>query len=98
MVEWKTIKDICIPLQKEIIKQGDLKEDGLYPVVNSGITLYGRYNLFNNYGNAFTFASRGEYAGYISYLDEAFWAGGLCYPYRSKNETLYLTKYIYSYL
>ena len=98
MVEWKKLGDICNPLKKEIIKQGDLKEDGKYPVVNSGVSLYGYYNDYNNEGNAFTLASRGEYAGFISYLNKSFWAGGLCYPYRSKNEKQYITKYIYGYL
>ena len=98
MVEWKKLGDICIPLKKEIIKQGDLKEGGKYPVTNSGITIYGYYDNYNNEGNAFTLASRGEYAGYISYLKDNFWAGGLCYPYRSRNESLCLTKFIYGYL
>lgn len=98
MMERKSLCDICIPLRKEIIKQGDLKDDGEYPVVNSGVTLYGYYNAYNNDGNAFTLASRGEYAGFITYLQDKFWAGGLCYPYRSKDESLYSTKYIYEYL
>ena len=98
MVEWKTIKDICNSLPKAIIKQGDLTDAGRYPVINSGISLYGYFNEHNNEGNAFTFASRGEYAGFLTYLSEPFWAGGLCYPYRSKNENSWLTKYIYEYL
>ena len=98
MMERKSLCDICIPLRKEIIKQGDLKDDGKYPVVNSGVTLYGYYNAYNNDGNAFTLASRGEYAGFVTYLQDKFWAGGLCYPYRSKDESLYSTKYIYEYL
>ena len=98
MVEWKTIKELCCPLKKAIIKQGNLINDGCYPVINSGISLYGYFNEYNNDGNAFTFASRGEYAGFVTYIGEKFWAGGLCYPYRSKQEDLYLTKYIYQYL
>ena len=98
MMERKTIGEICIPLRKEIIKQVDLKDDGKYPVVNSGVTPYGHYNAFNNDGNAFTLASRGEYAGFITYLQDKFWAGGLCYPYRSKDESLCSTKYVYNYL
>ena len=98
MVEWKTIKELCCPLKKAIIKQGNLINDGCYPVINSGISLYGYFNEYNNDGNAFTFASRGEYAGFVTYVGEKFWAGGLCYPYRSKQEDLYITKYIYQYL
>ena len=98
MVEWKKLGEVCDSLQKEIIKQGNLKDKGKYPVVNSGITLYGYYNNYNNQGNAFTLASRGEYAGFITYMPDNFWAGGLCYPYRSKNENIISTKYLYLYL
>lgn len=98
MVEWKKLGELCNPLHKEIIKQGKLKENGKYPVVNSGITLYGYYDKYNNIGNAFTLASRGEYAGFVTYMSSNFWAGGLCYPYRSKNENVISTKFLYSYL
>lgn len=98
MVEWKKLGEICVSLKKEIIKQDNLVTNGKYPVVNSGVTLYGRYNEYNNVGNAFTFASRGEYAGFLTYMSEDFWAGGLCYPYRSADEEIYLTKFIYEYL
>ena len=70
MAEWKKIGEVCTPLHKEIIKQGNLKEKGKYPVVNSGITLYGYYDYYNNIGNAFTLASRGEYAGFVTYMSE----------------------------
>lgn len=98
MVEWKKLGEICVSLKKEIIKQDNLVTNGKYPVVNSGVTLYGRYNEYNNIGNAFTFASRGEYAGFLTYMSEEFWAGGLCYPYRSADEERCLTKFIYEYL
>lgn len=73
MVEWKKLGEICVSLKKEIIKQDNLVTNGKYPVVNSGVTLYGRYNEYNNVGNAFTFASRGEYAGFLTYMSEDFW-------------------------
>ena len=98
MVEWKKLGEVCLPLSKAIIKQGDLLDNGCYPVINSGVTLYGRYNEYNNEGNAFTFASRGEYAGFITFLSNPFWAGGLCYPYRSKDENKFITKYVFQYL
>lgn len=98
MVEWKKLCEVCRPLNKSIIKQGDLIDNGRFPVVNSGVTLYGRFNQYNNEGNAFTFASRGEYAGFITFLTERFWAGGLCYPYRSNDETFLISKFIYQYL
>ena len=97
-VEYKMLSEVCITLQKETLKTNELLEGGKYPVINSGREFYGMYNRFNNEKNAFTFAARGEYAGFISYLDTDFWAGGLCYPYRSKNENKLNTKFIYYYL
>lgn len=93
-VEYKHIKDICIVLKKGTLKTTDLLESG-YPVINSGRSLYGYYDKYNNDGNAFTVAARGEYAGYINYFSNKFWAGGLCYPYRSKSEQQFNTKFIY---
>lgn len=97
-VEYKTISELCIPLKKGTLKQTELIEDGEYPVINSGRGVYGFYHSFNNEGNALTLAARGEYAGFINYFDSRFWAGGLCYPYRAKNENEILTKFIYYWL
>lgn len=41
---------------------------------------------------------RGAYAGFTHYLHGKFWAGGLCYSYRSKNENELLTKFIFYFL
>lgn len=76
------------------MKKGELKSEG-YPVINSGRTLYGYYDKYNNEGPAFTVAARGEYAAFVNYFDKRFWAGGLCYPYKSKDESKTLTKFIY---
>ena len=94
-VEWKKLGEVTISLKKGTLKLTDLIPNGKYPVINSGREWYGRYNSYNNEGNAVTIAARGEYAGYINYINEKFWAGGLCYPYRSINEDLVITKYIY---
>jgi len=94
-VEWKKLGEVCVSLKKDTLKLTDLIPNGKYPVINSGREWYGRYNSYNNEGNALTIAARGEYAGYINYINEKFWAGGLCYPYRSKDENLILTKYIF---
>jgi len=93
-VEWKKLGEVTIPLKKGTLKLTDLIPNGKYPVINSGREWYGRYNSYNNEGNAITIAARGN-AGYINYINEKFWAGGLCYPYRSKDENLILTKYIF---
>ncbi|GAA9510579.1 restriction endonuclease subunit S [Helicobacter pylori] len=67
-------------------------------MINSGRDLYGYYHDFNNDGENITIASRGEYAGFINYFNEKFFAGGLCYPYRVKDTNELLTKFLYFYL
>ncbi len=60
--------------------------------------MYGYYHDFNNDGENITIASRGEYAGFINYFNEKFFAGGLCYPYKVKDTNELLTKFLYFYL
>jgi len=97
-VESFALAELCDPLKKGTLKTGELSVDGNYPVINSGRSWYGRYDEYNNGGNAIAIAARGEYAGFINYIDEEFWAGGLCYPYRSKDENKAKTKFIFYYL
>lgn len=94
-VEYIPLGEICISLPKGTLKREVLKENEKYYVVNSGREWYGKYAHYNNEGNAFTVAARGEYAGFVKYIPIKFWAGGLCYPYRSKDEKKMLTKFIY---
>ena len=94
--ETKKFNSITISLKSETLKTSELDELGKYPVVNSGLDLYGKYNKYNNLGDAFTIASRGEYVGNIHYFKDKFWAGGLCYPYRCINS--YNTKLLSFYM
>ncbi|MEX1816465.1 restriction endonuclease subunit S [Metamycoplasma hominis] len=98
IIEYKRINEVTINLKKETLEKNKLLNNGKYQVINSGKEIYGTYNQYNNEGNAITIAARGAYAGFINYMNDKFWAGGLCYPYRSKNETSFLTKYIYYWL
>lgn len=97
-VNYKQLGEICYSLKKNTLKQTDLIKNGMYPVVNSGKELYGYYSSYNNEGDAFVIASRGEYAGFVTYMKDKFWAGGLCYPYTSKCNMSVLTKFIFYYL
>ena len=94
-VEFVKLGDVCKSLSKGTSKTTDLVEQGEFPVINSGRELYGYYNQYNNEGNAITVAARGEYAGFITYMKNPFWAGGLCYPYRTINENLMVTKFLF---
>ncbi len=100
-VEFRKLGEVCESTNKKTLKiseVSEVKNKGMYPVINSGRDLYGYYHDFNNDGENITIASRGEYAGFINYFNEKFFAGGLCYPYKVKDINELLTKFLYFYL
>ncbi|GAA9081114.1 restriction endonuclease subunit S [Helicobacter pylori] len=100
-VEFRRLGEVCESTNKKTLKiseVSEVKNKGMYPVINSGRDLYGYYHDFNNDGENITIASRGEYAGFINYFNEKFFAGGLCYPYKVKDTNELLTKFLYFYL
>lgn len=96
-VEFHALGDVCDFLKTSILSKDKLIENGEFPVVNSSKEFYGYYDKFNNDGNTICVASRGN-AGFVSYVEQKFWAGGLCYPFRSKNENNINTKFIFYFL
>ncbi|GAA7959721.1 restriction endonuclease subunit S [Helicobacter pylori] len=100
-VEFRKLGEVCESTNKKTLKiseVSEIKNKGMYPVINSWRDLYGYYHDFNNDGENITIASRGEYAGFINYFNEKFFAGGLCYPYKVKDTNELLTKFLYFYL
>ncbi len=100
-VGFRKLGEVCESTNKKTLKISEVSEverNGMYPVINSGRDLYGYYHDFNNDGENITIASRGEYAGFINYFNEKFFAGGLCYPYKVKDTSKLLTKFLYFYL
>ena len=95
-VEIKTISDICKPLSKWTLKTDQLLKEG-YPVINSWRWLYWYYSDYNNEWPAFTMAARWEYAWFLNFFSEKFWAGWLCYPYWLKDKENNI-KFIYYFL
>ena len=96
-VEFHALGDVCDFLKTSTLSKNKLIENGEFPVVNSSKEFYGYYDKFNNDGNTICVASRGN-AGFVSYVEQKFWAGGLCYPFRSKNENNINTKFIFYFL
>lgn len=97
-VEFDEIGKNVQSLPKEILKNEFVQLQGQYPVINSGRDIQGFYSRYNNDGDVFTIASRGESAGFIQYSAIPFWAGGLCYPYRTNDNNKVSTKFLYYYL
>lgn len=95
-VDFEILWNICKPLPKWTLKTHELLDDG-FPVINSWRWLYGYYSNFNNEWPAFTIAARWEYAWFVNYFDEKFWAWWLCYPYWVISDKVN-TKFVYYYL
>ncbi len=94
-VEFHALGDVCDFLKTGTLSKDKLIENGEFPVRNSAREHYGYYDKFNNEGDTICVSSRGEYAGFAYYIDEKFWAGGLCYPFRSKDIKFLNTKFVY---
>ncbi|MDR3219307.1 MAG: restriction endonuclease subunit S, partial [Dysgonamonadaceae bacterium] len=71
--------------------------DGDYPVIAGGQTSPYSHSEYNEVENAITISASGAYSGYVWFHDYKIFASD-CSVVRSKDETEYLTSYIYSIL
>jgi len=97
-MELKELQNITTIGPKETITKESNVSEGKYPIINSSREYFGLIERFNNKGNSVVVTSHGVYAGFSHYLDRDFFAGSLCYPMKSTNETIIPTKYIYYFL
>jgi len=71
-----------------------MTDQGLYPVINGGISESGYYHEYNTDGNTITVSQGGASAGFVNFLRTKFWAGAHCYIVKPKNARVN-NKYIY---
>lgn len=90
------LKDIANIKKGQSITK-DKIEYGNYPVIAGGQTSPYSSNVFNQEKNVITISSSGAYSGYVWYHDYEIFASD-CMAIRSKDETKYLTKYIFEIL
>ena len=96
-VEYKTLDKVCkINKGKQLNKDG-LLSDGMYPVINGGITPSGYWNDYNYDENLITISQGGASAGYIAYQLTKFWAGAHCYVVEDCKDNI-VYKYLYHFL
>lgn len=93
-VEYMPLNAVCNVQNKAAITKDDLLDSG-YPVINSSREVLGYYSEYNNEPDTMVLTSHGAYAGFSHYLCERFYAGALCYPMKTSNETVISTKYLY---
>ena len=70
---------------------------GDYPVIAGGQSSPYNHNQYNYKGNVVTVSASGAYSGYVWYHDYPIFASD-CSVIYSKDEKVYLTKYIYEIL
>ena len=85
MVELKTIGEILSVHTGKQLNRNDLSDKGLYPVINGGRTPSGYTDTPNEKQNTITISQGGESAGYVNWIDTAFWAGAHCYVVENKS-------------
>ncbi len=69
----------------------DMIDEGLYPVLNGGISYSGYTNNWNTDKDSITISEGGNSCGFVSYIQEKFWSGGHCYTLdKIKVDKLYL--------
>lgn len=71
--------------------------EGEYPVIAGGQSSPYSHNHYNYKGNIITISASGAYSGYVWYHDYPIFASDCSVVY-SKDENVYLTKYIYEIL
>lgn len=79
MVEWKELGKVISVHTGKQLNRNDLSEIGAYPVINGGRTPSGYTESFNESRNQITISQGGESAGFVNWIDTAFWAGAHCY-------------------
>lgn len=79
--KWKEVRlgDICDLAKGEQINSETLKETGLFPVINGGITPSGYRDVYNTNANTITISEGGNSCGFVNLIKTKFWSGGHCY-------------------
>lgn len=79
MVEWKKLGEVIAVHTGKQLNRNNLTEVGTYPVINGGRTPSGYTEFYNEPQNSITISQGGESAGFVNWIDKAFWAGAHCY-------------------
>lgn len=79
MVEWKNLGEVISVHTGKQLNRSGLSEEGAYPVINGGRTPSGYTSTYNENKDTITISQGGESAGFVNWIDTAFWAGAHCY-------------------
>ena len=91
------LSDICIINKGQQINGSDLHENGLYYMMNGGISPSGYLNMYNKNENTISISEGGNSCGYVQFNTTKFWSGGHCYTIENLNPIIN-NKFLYYYL
>lgn len=93
----KKIGEIAKITKGSQLNKKELSDNGMYPVINGGISPSGYWDEYNFNENLITISQGGASAGYVNFITTKFWAGAHCYVVEScTNDVDY--KYLYFFL
>lgn len=96
-VKWVEPKDIA-KIKKGIqLNKKDIKEKGLYPVINGGINPSGYVDFFNEEKNTITISQGGASAGFVNFMNSNFYLNAHAYAIKP-DENLILNRFMFHYL
>ena len=93
---WVTLKMVGDIAKGKQINGSELLDEGMYYVMNGGITPSGYYNNYNTPANTISISEVGNSCGYVQYNSVPFWSGGHCYNLRIKKS--FDSQYIFHFL
>ena len=93
----KKIGDIAKITKGSQLNKKELSDDGIYPVINGGVSPSGYWNEYNFNENLITISQGGASAGYVNFITTKFWAGAHCYVIESCSDEVEY-KYLYFFL
>ncbi len=93
-VEFKALGEIAHIGRGKRLTKRVLDPDGRFPVYSGGVTPMGYYGKYNQPANTVTVVKYGT-AGFVNYINQAFWANDVCYCIKPNSEISLSSKYLY---
>ncbi len=93
-VEFRALGEIAHIGRGKRLTKRVLDPDGRFPVYSGGVTPMGYYGKYNQPANTVTVVKYGT-AGFVNYINQAFWANDVCYCIKPNSEISLSSKYLY---
>ena len=96
-VEWKKLGEVCEISKGKQFNKRDMIDNGIYPVINGGISPSGCVNIFNSNENIITISQGGASAGFVNFIKTKFWLGAHAFSVIPKDNIIESYDYDYNY-